>query len=414
GDEEATDASAEADTTAAPGDPVLVPDNLDITLNAEIGEIKYDDLVISNMRGAMVIKNEAVALDDLLFNLLGGSAKMNGSYSTQNHAVPVADFSYDLDNIDIAQTAKAFTTVEKYAPIAKYASGKISSTLSMKTDLMADFTPVYETMNGQGTLQSDQVVLEGGKFLKKLAETLQSPKLARQNVQDINASFVIENGKITTDPFDVKIDKMDAVVSGYSNFDATMDYTMAMSIPREELGGDFNKMAEGFLAQANTFLGGNMSLGKNIKVDVRIHGDIADPKISPSFGGMDGTDVKEQATEAIKDAVNEKIDEGKDKAREEAIKQADKILAEAQKQADRIKSEAKKAADKLRNEADKQAQKLIDEASNPIAKQGAKIAADQVRKQADNSAAKLESEAEEQADEIMAKARAEADKLKKE
>lgn len=415
GDEEATEETVVEDTTAAPGDPILIPDNLDIKLNAEIAEIKYDELILSNIRGAMAIKNEAISLNDLLFNLLGGTAKMNGSYNTQNHAVPVADFSYDLSNIDISETAKAFTTVEKYAPIAKQASGKISSTMSIKTDLTADFTPVYETMNGRGTLSSDQVVLEGGKFLQKLSETLKSPKLAKQNVQDINATFVIENGKITTDPFDVKIDKMNAVVSGYSSFDATMDYTMAMSIPREELGGEFNKMAEGFLAQANAFLGGSMSLGNNIKVDVRIHGDIADPKISPSFGGMDGAeDLKGQATEAIKEEVKELIDEGKEKAREEAIKQADKILAEAQKQADKLKSEAREAGNKLRSEADKQAKKLIDDASNPLAKQGAKIAGDQLKKQAESSAAKLEGEADKKAEDIMNKARAEADRLKKE
>lgn len=413
GDEE-TEEETPTDTTST-GDPVLVPDNLDITLNAQIGEIRYDDLLLNNIKGALVIKNETVSLNDLLFEILGGNAKMNGSYITQNHAVPVADFSFDLSNIDIAETATAFTTVEKYAPIAKYASGKISSAMNIKTDLTADFTPVYETMNGGGTLSSDHVVLEGGKFLKKLSETLKSPKLAKQNVQDINASFVIENGKITTDPFDVKIDKIDAEVSGYTSFDATMDYNMAMDIPREELGGDFNKMAEGLLSQANTFLGGNMTLGDIIKVDVRIHGDIADPKISPSFGGMGGeTTLKDQAKEAIKEVVDEKIDEAKEKGREEAIKQADKIIAAAQKQADNIKSEAKKAGDKLRAEADKQAQKLIDEATNPLSKKGAQIAADKINKEAESAASKLEGEANKQADDIMAKANAEADKLKNE
>ena len=411
GDEETSDETA-SDTTSS-GDPVLVPDNLDIILNAQIGEIKYDDLLLNNIKGSLAIKNETVSLKDLLFDLLGGSAKMNGSYNTQNHAVPVADFSFDLSSIDIAETATAFTTVEKYAPIAKYASGKISSSMNIKTDLTADFTPVYETMNGGGTLSSDHVVLEGGKFLKKLSETLKSPKLAKQNVQDINASFEIENGKITTDPFDVKIDKIDAVVSGYTSFDATMDYNMAMDIPREELGGDFNKMAEGLLSQANALLGGKIKMGDIIKVDVRIHGDIADPKISPSFGGMGGeTTLKDQAKEAIKEAVDEKIDEAKEKAREEAIKQADKILAEAQKQADNIKSEAKKAADRLRSEADKQAQNLIGEAKNPLAKKAAEVAADKINKEAESAASKLEKEANKQADDIMTRANAEADKLK--
>src|SRR5690554_3660434 len=413
GDDE-VEADTPVDTTAV-GNPVLVPDNLDITLNAKIGEIKYDDLLLNNMTGSVSIKNETVSLQDLMFDLLDGNAKMNGTYNTQNHAVPEADFLFDLTNIDISETSKAFTTVEKYAPIAKYASGRISASLEINTDLTADFSPVYETMNGHGTLSSDQVVLEGGQFLQKLAETLKSPKLAKQNVQDINASFNIENGRIITDPFDVKIDRIDAEVAGWTSFDATMDYVMAMDIPREELGGDFNKMAEGLLTQANTFLGGNMSLGDIIKVDVRIHGDIADPNISPSFGGLGGeTTLQDQAKEAVKEAVGEKIDEAKETAREEAIKQADKIIAAAQKQADSIKSEAKKAADKLRSEADNQSQKLISEAKNPIAKRAAQATADKIKKEAESAASKLEREANKQAEDIMEKANAEADKLKNE
>ncbi len=408
------DANAPADTTASSGEPMRVPDHLDITLNAEIGEIKYDDLILSQIKGEIGVKNEIAALRQMSFNLLGGSATMDGSYNTQNHAKPMADFSYDLRNIGISEAAKAFTTIEKYAPIAKYATGKVSSKLSLKTELTANLDPVYETMQGRGSLQTDNVILEGGDFLQKLATTLKSPKLARQEIQDVNATFQIEDGKITTDPFDVKINNMKATVSGYSSFDETMDYVMAMTVPTSELGSDFNKMAQGLLSSANSFLGGNMSMGDNINIDVRIHGDIADPKISPSFAGMDGGSVTDQAKEAVKEVINEKIDEGKDKALEEASKQAEKILKDAQEQADKLVQNAHQAAAKVRSEADAQAKKLVDNANNPIAKQGAKIAGDQLRAQADKQASKLESEAEKQAADIMDKARKEADKLKNE
>ncbi len=406
--------SADAETTA-PADStemLLIPDNLDIILNASIGQILYDDLTIDQMKGQITIKNEIASLKDLAFNLLGGSAKMNGSYNSQNHLQPIADFDYELKQIDIAQTAKAFTTVEKYAPIAKYAQGKVSSTMKLTTAVNADMEPVYETMNGRGSISTDQVVLEGSDFLKKLADTMKSPKLAKQTVQDLNATFVIKDGKITTDPFDVKIDKMKATVSGYTSFDETMDYLMAMTIPRGELGGDFNKMAEGLLGQANKFLGGNMSMGENIKVDVRISGDIADPKITPSFAGMDGANVKDQAKEAVKEAINEKIDEGKEKVKEEASKQAEKIIADAQKQADKIVKDAKDAGDDLRKEADKQAKNLMDEAKNPLSKKGAEIAGNKLKDEADKTAKNLEKEAQKKADDIMKKARDEADKLK--
>lgn len=405
---------APADTSDTPGEPILVPDNLDITLNAEIGEMTYDKLVLSAIKGEIGVKNEVAALRQMGFNLLGGSATMDGSYNTQNHAAPMADFEYDIDNIGISDAAEAFNTVSKYAPIAKYASGKVSSKLKLSTEVNAAMEPVYETMQGRGTLHTDEVVLEGSDFLKKMANTLNAPQMATQRIKDINATFVIEDGKITTEPFDVKINSISATVSGWSSFEEKIDYLMEMKVPREELGGDFNKLAESLLSSANSFLGGNMSMGDVINVDLRIHGDLADPKITPSFAGMEGKNVTEQATEAVKEVVEEKIEEGKEKVREEAAKQAEKILKDAQEEADKVVAEAKKAADRIRSEADKQAQKLIDEASNPIAKQGAKIAAKQVREQAEKQASNLESEAQKQADKIMAEARKQADKIKNE
>jgi vacuolar-type H+-ATPase subunit H len=275
--------------------------------------------------------------------------------------------------------------------------------------------PVYETMNGQGNIKSDKIVIEGGSFLQNLSETLKSPGLAKQTIKDLDASFVIENGKITTEPFDISMNEMTATVSGYSTFDQKIDYVMEMEVPTDALGSGFSKMAEGLMGQANAFLGSDLSMGKTIDVDLNITGDLTDPKISPSFGGMGGEgSVTDQAKEAVKEKVEETIDEGKEKAREEAAKQAEKILNEAQKKADRVVEEAEKAAQRIRDEADKQAQKLVDKASNPIAKKAAEVAAKKVRNEADDKADKLESEAQKQADKIMADAREKADKIKEE
>ncbi len=401
------------DTAAAgSGEIFEVPDNLDIILNATIGEILYDNIVLKNIKGQIGIQNEIASLNNMVFETLDGTIQMDGSYNTQNAAKPVMDFSYDIRDIDLRKSAETFVTIEKMAPIAKHASGKISSTMTLRTELDQNMDPITETMQGRGTLSSENIVLEGGKFLEKLSTTLKSPKLARQEIQDLNLSFVIADGQIVTEPFDVKIDKMTANVSGYSSFDETIDYLMKMKIPRGELGGDFNKMAEGLLSQANAFLGGNMSMGENIKVDVRIHGDLYDPTITPSFAGMEGGSVKDQAKEAVKEAITEKVEEVKDKAREEADKQAQKILADAQKQADRVKQEAASAAQKIRDEGEKQAQNIMDEANNPLQRAGAKIAADKVKDEANKRANQVQSEGKNQADDIMAKARAEADKLK--
>lgn len=388
-------------------EPILVPANLDVELNAGVGEIVYDGLVLSDVQGNLAVRNEIARIEELTCNALGGKIAMNGSYNTQIHTKPSAELSYDINNIDIRKAATTVNMIEQYAPIAKQAKGRVSSSFNLSTDLKPSLEPVYETMNGKGRLRTAGVVLEGGKFLQKLSNTLKSPALARQEVQNVDATFTIEDGKVTTDPFDVKINDMTANVSGYTTVEQEIDYLMKMNVPREALGGDFNKMAEGLLAQANAFLGGSMSLGETININVRIHGEMTDPKITPQFAGTEGGNTKE----VVKDKIEDEIDKVKDDAIEEAEKQANKILADAQEQADRIINEADKAAQKLREEAEKQAQKLIDEANNPFTRQGAKIAGDTLIKEADKKARKLEDEARKQADKVMEKARKEADQL---
>jgi hypothetical protein len=412
--EQSDSTSVESDADKAPTDSsgvLLIPDNLDIVLDAKIGQVIYDDLVLDQISGTISLANSTAAMRALRFSTLQGQIEMNGAYSTQNPEVPNLDFDYKITNISLRESFDAFNTVQKLAPIAKHASGKISSEFSLKTDLDQNMEPIYETMNGRGSLSSNEVVLEGGKFLSKMASALKSPKLERQEIDDFKARFVVENGKVTTQPFDVKINNMEANISGYSSFDETMDYMMKMKVPRSELGGEFNAMAEGLLAQANAFLGGSMSLGEFINVDVRVHGNIADPKVTPTFAGMEGGDLVDEAKDAIKEEVKEVIEETKEDVKEEAAKQAEKILADAQKQADRIIREANDAAKKIRDEADKQAQALLDEAKNPLAKSGARIAGDQLKKEANKQATNLENEAQKRADDIMAKAKAEADKI---
>ncbi len=406
-----SEAEAAVDTSAM--EIVLIPNNLDIILNANIGKVLYDDLVLDNLKGVITVKNEIATLENTSFKTLGGDFEMSGAYNTQNHEVPTADFAYTIVDLDLKQAVETFNTVEKIAPIAKYATGKISTDLIFKTDLDSAMNPITSSINAKGNLQSKEILMEGGNFLGNLAETLKSPKLAKQKVDNLDANFIIRDGKITTSPFDVKLNDIEATVSGYSTFDNEIDYLMEMVVPRDELGSDFNKMAEGLLSSANALFGGSMSMGEYINVDVKITGALDDPTISPAFAGMDSG---ESIGAIVKETINAELEKQKEElekqAREEAAKQAKKIMADARKEADKLMKEANKGADQIRDEADKQGQKLIDDSSNPFAKAGAKLAADQLKKEADKQAKKLVAEAQKNADKIIAAAQVEADKIK--
>jgi hypothetical protein len=106
-------------------------------------KVHYNGIDVTNIKGNIGLKEEVAALNNLTMNALGGTVGLTGSYNSKDHNKPAIDLGYNLGNIDIQQLAKNFLTIKKLAPIAQYAQGRISSKLSMKSDLTKALEPVY-------------------------------------------------------------------------------------------------------------------------------------------------------------------------------------------------------------------------------------------------------------------------------
>ena len=50
-----------------------VPAHIDFTANSQIGKILYEKIVLENAKGQIIIKDEAINLNDIFANLLGGT-----------------------------------------------------------------------------------------------------------------------------------------------------------------------------------------------------------------------------------------------------------------------------------------------------------------------------------------------------
>lgn len=410
---------------AANSEPLLIPDNVDFKLNTNINNLRYNKTDIKNIRGSVDMKEEVASLNNLTMNAMGGTVGLKGSYDSRDHRKPKIDFGYDLKELDIKQLATNFITIEKLAPIAKYADGKISSKFNMQSFLQPSLEPIYSTLNGGGNFFTNSVTVSGFEPLKKLGNELKMDKFSTQTLKDVAAKFKFSNGQVALTPFDIKLGKIVTTVSGTSSLEQDIDYTLKMNIPKEEIPASVIKMVESGISKVNGITPKIQlkELPAMIPVNAKIIGKMTDPKVT--------TDLKESIMkltgnmkDAVKDAVNDKVNQIKDTARtvitnkvnevrEDLNKKKQNILDEGQKQADKVKAEGKKAADAVRAEGDKQAKALMDEAgSNPIKKKAAEVAGKKLVKEADEKAKKLENEADQRADGIMSKAREQADQVK--
>ena len=403
-------------------EPTLIPDNIDFNLTTNIANLRYNNMDIKAVAGNVRVKEEVASLDNLTMKTMGGTVALKGSYDTKDHTKPKMDLAYSLQEINVKDLAKNFLTIQKLAPISNYASGKISSNFSMKSDLTANLEPIYASLTGLGDLSSQSLTVSGFEPLVKMGEVLNMSKLASQTIKDLKTKFKFADGKVNVTPFDVQLGKIKTTVSGSTSFEQDIDYALKMLIPKEEIPAKMIKSAEQAIAGVNKISPklDIKTLPDFLPVTVGVAGTVKNPKITTNFKEaiLEATgNLKEQLVEKVKETikdtvkavVGEKIKEVKEDI--EAKKQ--QILAEAQKNADKLKAEAKKAADAIRSEAAKQAADLTKQAGgNPLKQKAAEIAGNKLKKEAEEKATKIEKEADQKADALMDNAKQKAAALK--
>ena len=389
---------------------IEVPANIDFTLNTSANEVLYQNLSLTNVSGQVNVRNQRVDLRDLFFNLLGGSVTVNGGYETTNPASPGIDLQYEIRDLDLARASENIPLLERLAPIAKHCVGRFSSSFNIQTKLDEHMEPVMTSLKGRGNLRSNQLQISGFEPLTQLASVLKIKELSSATLDNLNLSFKVEDGKVKTDPFDIKIGKMQARVGGSMLVaDQSIDYNMTSQIPTTLFGVDANQTVGSLLGIKQQALG-SFAVPENLDASILFTGTISKPIIKPQFaGGMNN--IVETVVEEAKEQLNEAIDNTKAEAIAEAKAERDRLIAEAQKQADKIKADARTESAKVKAAAYKAADDELAKVKNPLAKAGAKLAADKAKQEADKKEQQALAESDKRADAIVEAARKQGDEL---
>ncbi len=415
---ETTSAESSADTTTL--SVVEVPANIDFEMNSKFEKLMYDNIEMDHVNGKLVIRDKTIKLENLSMDILDGKMIVNGSYNTFDPQKPGVDFDLNISKIDIQKAYNTFGIISKYAPIAQKTTGKFSTKFNMRTDLDKQMNPVYQTMTGEGTLETSPIKIQDVNTLNKLADALKMENLRSMDISKIMLQFKFIDGKILVEPFDMKIGNLAAKLGGSTGFDESIDYVMNLNIPRAALGSAANNVMNSLVNEANS-KGANFSLGETVSVDALIGGTLSDPTIKAGLkesGKNLVEDVKNQVKQEFEKKKEEVTAEAKAQAQkilDDADQQAQKIIAEADKQAASIRKNAADAAQKVRDEGEKQAKQVEAEGKKKgfLAEAAAKESAKKIRQESDKNATKLTTEADNQANNVVTTGKQQADSIKK-
>jgi hypothetical protein len=355
--------TAPADTAGGAMTVVEIPQNLDLTFAATAGEVIYDNLTLENMVGTITAQNGVLRMENLTFNTLGGGFGLSGTYDPRNTEKPAFDFNLKISDLSISNAYANFNTIKALAPIAQKMDGTFSTDFKLSGLLGQDMMPQLNSLTGSGLVEVLQATLENSKILQKVALTTKlTDNLGSDmlKLKDLLMKVKVADGFVNTEPFDFNIGNVPVTIGGRQGLNGALDYTMNLDVPAGAAGQALNSL----LSKVGAGSGANV---ETIKLNLGVGGTYNDPSIKILGGGTTAgeggvaTSVADAAKDAVKQQVENQLDDAKAKleaerqqaearAKEELEKQ--RAEAEARAQAE-LEKRRKAAEDSLKKKATK-------------------------------------------------------------
>lgn len=239
-DVQATPSKADgAKSTTIKKETIKIPAILDCTINATANTVLYDNLQLKNTKGTLVIKDEAVKLQNLTTSVFDGVIAVSGTVSTKTDT-PTFNMDLGINAVDIAKSFNGMELFQKLAPLAKVIQGKLNTNLNLKGNLTDDFTPNLNSLSGGALAEilSSTINPNSAELLNKLGSSLNFIDFKKINLNDLKTKFEFNDGKVSVKPFNIKYQDINIEIAGTHGFDQTMAYNAIFNVPAKYLGSD--------------------------------------------------------------------------------------------------------------------------------------------------------------------------------
>lgn len=260
-----------------------IPAFLDCILTAKANTVLYDNLILKDVSGKVILKDEKAILENVKTSIFGGQIGINGNVSTKAKT-PTFAMDLNMNQLNISETFTQLDMMKSIAPIANVINGKLNSVIKVAGNLdEKELTPILNSITGDigAQLLSTTINPSNSSLLEALDSQVSFIDLKKLNLNDLKTSMTFQDGKVNVKPFDIKYQDMVVNVGGTHGFDQTMNYNLKFDVPAKYLGTDINNLlAKLSPADAAKF--------KNIPITALMTGNFSNPKVS--------TDLKQAST----------------------------------------------------------------------------------------------------------------------
>jgi AsmA protein len=210
---------------------IVIPDNLNVTVNADAGAVYYNGLVVKNAKGGLTLNNGVLKLDKTQFNLIDAAVSMDARYQSLSPVSATFDYHIQAKEFDIAKAYKEIKLFRDMASSASKVKGVIGLDYQLSGKLNKDMMPVYPSLKGEGVLSVKQVSLMGFKLMNAVSKATKRDSLSNPDVSEVQIRTKIANNIIHIERFKMRVAGFRPRFEGQVSFDGRLNMSGRLGLP---------------------------------------------------------------------------------------------------------------------------------------------------------------------------------------
>ncbi|MDQ1096683.1 MULTISPECIES: AsmA-like C-terminal region-containing protein [Chryseobacterium] len=209
---------------------VIVPKNLDVSLEADAKTVEFKGLKLSNVFGLASVDKGQVYLKNTSLNVVGSRMNIDARYQDESPITANYDIALKVRDFDVQRAYREIDMVREMATAAKSVKGIVSLDYKLKGDFDKDMKPIYPSLEGGGVVNLRDVEVKNLKMLSAVGDNIGAKAFNDPDMKGVNIETHIKNNLIHVDKFTFKVSILRPTISGTTSFNGLLDLRIRVGI----------------------------------------------------------------------------------------------------------------------------------------------------------------------------------------
>lgn len=222
---EKTEAESDVEVEeSSDGDPFMVPQKIDLTLNTDIASANALGNEIQNVGGEVTIQDGTLVVRQLGFTSDAARMQLTAMYKSPRRNHLYAGIDFHLLDIQIDKLIQMVPQIDSIVPMLKSFSGEAEFHLAAETYLNSKYELKKSTLLGAAAIEGKDLVVLDSETFDKIASLLNFQKSQENKIDSLVVDMTVFRNEVDIYPFVIGMDKYQLILSGRHNLDMSFNY----------------------------------------------------------------------------------------------------------------------------------------------------------------------------------------------